>query len=192
MPRILGIDSSLTSTGLCLITVHPWPPSHPFRGAGEPVNFTAQLATIKSKPDKAKTWRTTSARITKIVDQVAAAMDDDIALVVMEGRSYASKGTAAIELDWLWGRIVDATVRANVPLIVATPSQRCRYATGKGNADKDTVLAASIHRFPTIPIAGNDTADATIMAAIGCRSLDLPIDMMPKLHYEQVMTALAA
>lgn len=182
MPRILGIDSSLTSTGLCRVDAGA-------DIAGVP-QWDAQVATIKSKPRKPVSWSSTSDRIGEIVLSIAHAMADGVDLVVLEGRSYASPGHG-LELDWLWGRVVDLTRQQCRQLIVVTPSQRSMYATGKGNSPKDVVLAAAINRFPSISISGNDVADATILAAIGCRFLRLPIDEMPKAHYERVMAKLA-
>jgi crossover junction endodeoxyribonuclease RuvC len=189
MTKVLGVDSSLVSTGLCLVEIHPRCPALPFRADDEPVSWSAELNTVTSKPRKPVTWPNTSARIEQIVLFIASAMAH-VDLVVLEGRSYASPGHG-LELDWLWGRIVDETVRQNRRLLVVIPTQRMKYATGKGNAKKDIVLAAAIHRFPTVPIEGNDTADATILAAIGCRHLGFPIDTMPKAHWESIMPKLA-
>jgi crossover junction endodeoxyribonuclease RuvC len=189
LAKVLGVDSSLVSTGLCLVEVHPRPSSMPFRTYGEPVSWSAELRTITSKPRKPVTWPNTSARIEQIVLSLAHAMAH-VDLVVLEGRSYSSPGHG-LELDWLWGRIVDEVLQQNRRLLVVTPAQRSKYATDKGNAKKDIVLAAAIHRFPTVPIEGNDTADATILAAIGCRHLGFPIDTMPKSHWESIMPKLA-
>jgi crossover junction endodeoxyribonuclease RuvC len=181
--RILGIDSSLTSSGMCRVnleSIDHGPPN------GTSNAWTVDTWRVTSKPAADRSPAGMSNRIAEII----AAMAPHIAaadVVVLEGQSSALKGSAAQTLPWLWGRIVDTTVEYATQLIVAAPSQRMMYATGKGNAAKDTVLAAAIHRWPAIDIDGNDTADALILAAIGCRYLGTPIDDMPKGHWERVM-----
>jgi crossover junction endodeoxyribonuclease RuvC len=73
-------------------------------------------------------------------------------------------------------------------VVEVPPTCRAKYATGKGNAPKDAVLAAAIRRFPDWDITGNDVADAVILAAMGARHLGHPIDQMPAAH----LTAMAA
>jgi len=142
--------------------------------------------TIESKPTLDKTPEGMSNRIAEIIN----AMEPHIAaadLVALEGQSSFLKGSSAQVLPWLWGRIVDTTTAHATELVIVPPSLRMKYATGKGNAQKDAVLAAAIRRFPDVDISGNDTADAVILAAIGCRHLGLPIDDMPKAQWEPVM-----
>lgn len=178
MPKVLGIDSSLTSSGMCRV----W---------AERESIPAiDVWTIESKPHKTdRSALAMSNRITEIV----ASMEGQISrvdLVALEGISFASSGTGAHALHWLWGRIVDTTVAHAVELLIVPPALRMKYATGKGNANKDAVLASAIRKFPDVSITGNDTADATIMAAVGCRYLGLPIDDMPRSHWEPVMAKL--
>lgn len=47
-------------------------------------------------------------------------------------------------------------------------------------------MAATIRRWPQVNVTGNDEADALILAAIGCRQSGVPIDDIPKGHYEPV------
>lgn len=173
MPRVLGIDSSLTSTGLCRVDLSD---------GNDPV---IACATVTSKASPDKSTAAMSTRIRSIVARIeAGAEGTDLALI--EGPSYGSPNSAHV-LSWLWGAVVDMLVINGVQILVVAPAQRMKYATGKGNAAKDVVLAAAIHRWPQVTIEGNDTADALILAAIGCRSLKSPIDDVPKAHWEPVM-----
>jgi crossover junction endodeoxyribonuclease RuvC len=185
MPRVLGIDSSLTNSGMCRIAI-------PEDWGGTPVgSWSADTWCIPSKPGLDKSPAAYSDRISGII----AAMEPHIGaadLVVLEGQSSALKGSSAQTLPWLWGRIVDCTVAHAVELVVVPPAMRIKYATGKGNSQKDLVLAAAIRRFPNLDITGNDVADAVLLAAIGCRYLELPIDDMPKTHWEKVMNKVNA
>jgi Holliday junction resolvasome RuvABC endonuclease subunit len=178
MPRILGIDSSLTSSGLCRVDI---------LGGDVTIPPAIDVWRVTSKPGPDRSAVAMSDRITQII----TSMEPHVAksdLVTLEGISFASSGTGAHALHWLWGRIVDLTTAYAVELLVVPPSLRMKYATGKGNANKDAVLAATIRRFPNVDVTGNDVADATILAAIGCRHLGLPIDDMPRANWETVMT----
>src|SRR6185437_13090231 len=111
-----------------------------------------------------------SDRLAAISDVIAEYVPS-ASLVVIESPSFASKFGHTHTRDWLWGKIYDRCYRdLGKKVLVVSPSQRMKYATGKGNAQKDAVLAAAIKRWPTVDITGNDTADALILAAIGCRS----------------------
>ena len=179
MPRILGIDPSLTSTGLARVDI-PGP-----RG----VTFTAETAVVTSKPN-GKTYLDTAMRVSRIATSVYEATKD-IDLAVIEGPAFSSQGQGVHSRYWLWGKVYDTLLTCNVPILVVTPNQRCKYATGKGNAPKDMVLAAAIKRWPDVDLRGNDEADALILAAIGARWLGLPVDSVPAGFHEPVMAKLA-
>jgi len=180
MPLILGIDSSLTNTGLC----HIWASK-----GGQEIS----TATVPTTPTAfgGTSFLSYSRRISYIVGVVDSYMKG-VDLVVIEALAYGARGGSVWTLPWLWGRIVDAAVARDIPVIAVGTSQRAKYATGKGNAPKDAVLAATIRRWPSVAIDGNDVADALILAAIGARFLGYPVDEMPKAHYIDVMKKLAA
>lgn len=83
----------------------------------------------------------------------------------------------------LWWFIYRAAAVRGIPVIAPTTNQRMQYATGKGNAQKDIVLAAALRRWAAVDLQGNDEADALILAAIGARLMGLPIDSVPTSHY---------
>lgn len=177
--RVIGIDSSLTSSGLCVVRDPDLLP---------PI---IECWCVESKPSLDRTPIGMSKRLSRILGDI----EPEIAgadVVGLEGLSYASKGTAAQVLPWLWGRIVDLCVVHEVPLVVVPPASRMKYVTGKGNAAKDAVLAAAIRRWPNVDIQGNDTADALIVAAIVCRQRGFPIDDLPRTYWEPVMKKIAA
>ena len=183
MPRILGIDPSLTSTGLARVDVDP----SRMRGHSEAVAI--ETARVPSKPT-GKTYFDTALRIAAIASQVHMATKD-IDLAVIEGPAFSSQGQGVHSRYWLWGKVYDALLTCNVPILVVTPNQRCKYITGKGNAGKDMVLAAAIKRWPEVDLGGNDEADALVLAAIGARHLDSPIDAVPTANWQPVMSKLA-
>lgn len=186
MPRIVGLDLSLTSTGLCRIDVH----AHPSIG-NMPIIDSIVTATVTSKPTADKSYRAMSQRIEKITEAIGYALES-VDLAVIEGPAFGAKGAHTHSRDWLWGRVYDTARDMGITTVIVTPNQRCKYATGKGNAPKDAVLAAAIKRWPTVDVGGNDQADALVLAAIGARSLGLPVDGVPAGFYEPVMAKLSA
>jgi len=181
MPRFLGIDSSLSSSGLARIDVSV---DNPFEGAVDPPSI--DVWRIQSRPSRDKSAAAMSGRITEIVN----AMEHHIRAadcVGLEGLSGGIQGSAAQVLPWLWGRIVDTCIATATPLVIVPPSLRCIYATGKGNAAKDAVLAAAIRKWPQVEISGNDEADALVVAAIISRGKGVPIDDFPEANWSRVM-----
>lgn len=173
--EIVGLDLSLTSTGLARI--------------GTDIGRRPVVCTVKSSGDKDATWAARYSRMCRIRKQIA----DEIpyrsrCLVMLEAPSYASTNGSQHDRSGLWWMVhEDLLVRGHTVLPVA-PKIRAKYATGKGNASKDAVLAATVRRHPDIEIDGNDIADAVNLMAIGCRLFGWPFDdPMPALN----LTALA-
>jgi crossover junction endodeoxyribonuclease RuvC len=163
-PPVVGIDLSLTSTGIAV--VHP--------------DGCVVLETVTSTGRAAAKLEDRHERLRTIVHSVLSYVPM-YALVVIESPSLG-QGRQAGQLDrhGLWWLTVD-TLRLNV-VVDVTPASRCKYATGVGNAPKDAVLAAAVRRFPDVPVNGNDTADALWLAAMGCEHLSEPIVDLPATH----------
>lgn len=68
-------------------------------------------------------------------------------LVVLEGYSFASKGRAIISLGELGGVVRCTLADSGIPFVDVAPASRCLFATGKGNASKEQVLAEAIRRL---------------------------------------------
>lgn len=159
-PSVVGIDLSLTSTGLA-----------------DTNGYTRRVQT------KAVTGvPATVQRLQAIVDEVYLfALGNDLA--VIEGPSYGSASTGQHTRGGLWWMVAARLDELRAPILVVPPTVRAKYAAGKGNAGKDAVLAAAIKRYPAFDISGNDIADAVVLAAIGARMLGQPIDdPMPATH----------
>jgi Holliday junction resolvasome RuvABC endonuclease subunit len=184
MPLVLGIDSSLTGTGLARIQVCDKPAD--LTDFVDPTEIL--VATVGDNKPKTKTRREYSRRIAKVVNDVDAAMEG-VDLIFMEELAYGAKGATAFVLPWLWGRIIDCAEARDIPIGFANVSQIKKYATGKGNADKDIVLAAVVRRFPEVEITNNNEADALTLALIACRGLGFPVDH-PTVAKEEVVTAI--
>lgn len=177
MPRVLGIDQSLTATGLCRIDINQ-------AGHSGGPTFAADVAvcTVSAPGPKLKTKREYSRRVTAVVDQIEGAMEG-VDLVAMEEIAYGAKGAAAWVLPWLFGRIIDLCERHDKKLIVVNTSCVKKYATGNGSAGKDRVMLSVANRWPDT-VHNNDEADALVCALVGCRHLGLPVDTVPKANLE--------
>jgi Holliday junction resolvasome RuvABC endonuclease subunit len=142
MTRILGLDLSLNSTGIAGFTAadhHPWA-EHLDTG-----------------------YLTGHDRIEAILRALA---DYSADLWVIEGIAYdahdlnrAGAGLNWIVRHWLW--------RRRQPYVLVITSTLKKYATGRGDADKQAMLLAAERWFPTAQIADDNEADALWLAHAG-------------------------
>ncbi|WP_159794500.1 hypothetical protein [Puerhibacterium puerhi] len=164
--KIVGLDLSLASTGVSAV--------YPDLGG------RATVARIQTKPD-GDSLLARRQRLRTIRDAVAG-WTRSADLVVVEGLAFASTSPHATERAGLWWLVVESVLARNTPVAVVSPTARAKYATGKGNAGKDAVLAAVVRRYPDVDVTGNDEADALVLAAMGARHVGQPIDHLPTTH----------
>jgi crossover junction endodeoxyribonuclease RuvC len=159
----VGLDLSLASTGIARIV-------------GE------QITASRIVPRKL----TGHDRLSYILDAIEDHVEDNPALIAVEGPSFGSAAGARQaghhERGGLWWLVTHALWLDRRPTAVVPPATLKRYATGKGNATKDAVLAAAIRRYQQVSFDGNDQADALILAAMGADHLGHPIATMPTAH----------
>lgn len=115
------------------------------------------------------------------IREAVLAIAEDADLVVVEGYSYGSKGRAVVNIGELGGVIRLAFHDAGIPYVEVPPPSLKKYATGRGNADKDSVLAEAIRR---LDYDGHyhDEADALFLLEMARAHYDLPCTPMPALH----------
>lgn len=165
MTAVLGLDLSLTSTGVAAV-----------REGG-----AVAVARVRSKGAGGASVRERAARIRDIVDRIEfeayrLSMGEEFALIVIEAPSYGSQGGLVHERGGLWWSVVSRVLGMAPAVATITPNGLKKYVTGSGAAQKDEVLAAMVRRFPELPLT-NDTADALGLACMGVRRLDRnPID----------------
>lgn len=179
---VLGLDLSLTSTGVCLID-------------GE----LTLTAAIKSKAFK-KVKKTdkvppsfTCQRISNIVNEIEQGYVRSgrgwPELAVIEAPSYGSNTGSQHERGGLWWAVAGMLWGLRIPIATVAPQGRAKYATGSGTAGKDEVLAAAIKRYIDIDIKSNDVADAVILAAMGARHLGQSVDDVPQANLAAMVGA---
>ena len=177
---IVGIDPSLTSTGLSIVDTQD--------------RLEIMTSTIGSKGTRADDWPTRNSRISSMAVRIIENIPSyaDMAVIEAPTLSQVRQG-GHLDRHGLWWRIYDdlATLVC-IPTLVVTASTRAKYGAGRGNAGKDEVLLAVARRYPQAQIRGNDEADALILAAIGARLLGEPIeDSLPAANLAAMATLAA-
>lgn len=162
MSYILGLDLSLTSTGVAKID--------------------AAARTYYTEVIKPPAKATGVDRIDGIVRMTKYASDHAF-YVAVEGPSYGSMAgqKGQHERAGLWWCVVRELHLFGIKPAIIPPSSLKMYATGVGNAGKDAVLLATARRFPAF-IGGNDEADALWLAAMAADHLGMPLVTMPAAH----------
>lgn len=183
MTQYVGLDLSLTSTGLAMFYPH-----------AEDADVYTTL--VKSKPKttgpvvekRGKLVRTeTYADKLGRFQAIESSIRDWIAYgatVYLEGPSYGSAGQATHDIAGSWWNVYRTLTDDHGCLVhVIPPAIVKQYATGKGNAAKDAVMAAVIKRYPDIDILNNDVADAAALLALGLRLNGMPLEAeLPATH----------
>lgn len=166
MMRIIGIDPSLTATGIAVT---------------DTTTGSIYTDTITTK-NSGNGIHERLIRFGAIGARLIDHLPNHQALAVIEGPAYASNGAGTWDRAGLWWTITRVLDAYEIPTIEVPPATRARYATGRGNASKDEVLIAAVRRYPQADITDNNQADAVILAAIGARLTGAPIDTLPKTH----------
>lgn len=168
-PRVIGLDLSLTSTGIAT--------NHDTRR-------------IRSTGTKTASIHSRSQRLHAIRNEILE-WCRNAELVCIEGPSLHSQHGSAHDRSGLFWLVVDRLIHNDIPVAVIPPANRMKYTVGKGggpSASKDACLAATIKRFPGRDITGNDEADAVILHAMGSDHLGWPVVIMPD-HNRTALTA---
>jgi hypothetical protein len=159
--RVTGLDLSLTGTGVAIVDLNLGA-GHP----GEPINTAWTI-----NPGKRKGYE----RLRWIRHGVLSACDG-ADIIVLEGPSYGSTGSSFHQIAGLWWILAEAidAVSELGGLAIAPPSSVKKYATGKGNANKDAMMLATARKFPEFD-GDNNAADALWMACMGMEHLGCPV-----------------
>lgn len=183
MTLVVGLDLSLTSTGVARVTVAE-------HESGPPAVTLHRLQSSSPKrhrDDPPPTLVQQSLRLRKMAGDIydlAAPAD----LVLIEGPAFGSHSAGTWDRAGLWWLVVARLTGTGRRVVVVNPSHLKQYALGKGSGkdtDKDHVLAAVVRRYHWVEVDGNDAADALVMAAMGARFVGFPIEpegTLPSTH----------
>lgn len=168
-PTVIGIDPSLTGTGIA--SSDGWVNVIGYKKTRAKDPGITQLP----HPQRIRAMRTLA---NQILDRIY--LPD---LIVMELPAVSRSGGGAHERGWLWWHLYSELTQTNLPIGLMAPNARALYATGKGTAAKGAVIDAVTRRFPAWTTEGNDNAaDAVALMAAGRDWLGHPITDLPKTH----------
>ncbi|MGK0740468.1 hypothetical protein ACSHWG_01065 [Leucobacter sp. Z1108] len=168
---LLGVDFSLTATGVCAIT-----------------EAEAECVTFGSKPGE---WWAFGDRPREIAKSVDEWHGEDRPAWVIESPSYMSKGRGHDKVLVGWHMFVDHMIYElgyDPPLLVS-PSQVKKFATSKGNASKRDVERAVWRRYPDVELRDDNQADALVLAAIGAAAYGEPFNGALTKYQQEVIEA---
>lgn len=151
---ITGIDLSLTSTGIAQID-----------------DGTITTTRVTSTGKTADSLQQRFDRQTIIVDRLLE-LTKGSDLAVIEGLFTAGqRGGHLIDRAGAWWRLAGSLMLWRVPVLVVPPSSAKMFLTGKGNADKGSMVRAAGKLWPDWePSSDNhaeDEADAIALASVG-------------------------
>lgn len=179
MSFVDGLDLSLTSTGLAAVNPHD--------GALHTVAFGSTGRATDTFADHL-------ARQIELCDRIVEAVEaSDPVLVVMESATFTTpKDTSAHRRAGLWWRVFEH-LSSRYPVVTLTPAEVKLFATGKGNAGKDKVLAQTFVAYGVdpLPSARYDRADATVLASVGSAYLGGEQGFAPTAYRDAVLDKLA-
>lgn len=160
MPRVIALDLSLVSTGWAASTDNPMRPVYGTLDTGhlrgpERLHHLEQL----------------------IVDRIR---QTDPHVVAIEGYAYA-RGNNAHQIGELGGIVRLHLHRQHHTYVEIPPATLKKYATGKGNASKEKMLAEAVRRLD-YPGSSNDEADALWLWTATRDAYSHPPVAMPKAH----------
>lgn len=180
MSIVVGIDPSLTSTGIAILQ------------DGNPI-------ATKTIGHKTRDGTSYAHRSDRIVSQCRAVIDtlqcnicsrnsttnvalrdrSRIDLAIIEGPAYGANLPSNHDRAGLWWGLYSKLRALRIPTAVVAPQTRAKWATGAGNADKKLVLANVRQWWPDMHIPNHDIADALVLAAIGAHHLgdQLPFEI---------------
>ena len=159
--RIVALDLSLTATG---VAVH------------DAEYVTGKVSTHTIKPTTRGFERIDRVR-GEVLDFVA---DTDV--VVIEGYAFMAKAQAGTrEIAELGGVIRMSLYDLGISWVDVPPASLKQYATGKGNADKATVLVEAVKRLGYMG-SDNNVADALWLLEMARDRYELIRPRVPELH----------
>lgn len=155
--NILGIDPSLTSSGLCHL-------------------YDGRVSTGRLVPSRKGVERLEE------FDVALAALATLPSLAVVEGYSFGSRDSHSHALGELGGLIRLKLYKANVPYLIVPPTKLKKFVSGKGQVEKPVIMKELFKRWG-IDLDQNDEADGTALGLFGAYYLGLP--GLPGLTAEQ-------
>lgn len=169
MPLVVGIDPSLTSTGIALVR----------DGKVKELYHRGSTSSGESVRDR-------SDRISGLADDVVSSLHGlRFDAMVIEAPSHGSRFGKPHERAGLWWAIVSQfAYELDAPVYEVAPQSRAKYATGNGGSKKAIVYAAVKETYGpllvgnplNVTLSNHDEGDALLLASMGSRVLGCPVE----------------
>jgi crossover junction endodeoxyribonuclease RuvC len=182
MSTVLGLDPSMTSTGLAVL----------WTIAGQ-ARMTTRAIPSAPAPIAERTVNLRARRLGDIVRDIeTTVMFHRPALAVVESPvpNRRMKSGMLLERGAVYWNALDMLDRYGVEIVECAPRQRALYATGDGAADKVSVARHTLNEHGLI-FDTDDELDAYVLAKIGRRLIGRPVDEDTE-HRLNVADALSA
>ena len=179
----IGLDLSINSTGICIYDSETHNTTYYIIGSKftkKVLNDNQRIITLiqysKETPNKDIDYhikeKIKTLNIYNIVNEIESLINKHHPGVgVIEGISFQSNGSVA-DLAGLNYMVRKILIDRNIDIIIASPTQNKKYATGNGQAEKDVMISAwrkadtRVCEIPTY-IKVDDVADAYFLARYG-------------------------
>lgn len=165
--NVVGLDLSLTATGIAT-----------------PNGIDVIRVPL---PPHATEWQRTRRlqSLSALIDRrVRLAVAD---VVLIEEFAFAKSDAYAHALGELAGVVKVCFYQRGIPFVMVPLASLKKYATGKGNANKDQMLAAAVRQCPEIE--DNNAADAYFLRQMGLGHYEQHDFVLPE-YRKQVLTAI--
>ncbi|QKY78513.1 RuvC-like resolvase [Gordonia Phage Zitch] len=170
---ILGVDPSLTATGLAKLTIDNTTVLGD--GLSDPAFqqlVQVQTVTVHSSGGTKDTPRQRRLRVQGIRRQILrAAQGVDLVVIETPYHNREQHQAALMDRSWLWGSTLDGLAAADTPVAHAAVQKVKHIATGKGSGagtDKTAVAAGMVRMWgDRINPHGDNEFDALALATIG-------------------------
>jgi len=156
-PTVLGLDLSLTGTGIAY-----------------PDGSTTTIRTRFADGDR---------RLLHIQAAIADALDPDIRLVVLEDLPTHAKSAGITGM--VHGAVRAVLLDHGVPYVLLAPATLKAYATGRGNADKTAMAVAALKRAD-VEFGDDNQCDAWWCRAAGLDRLGTPPVALPQVQRDRL------
>lgn len=172
--EVIGIDASLTGTGVAIYDLDPFLPDEP----------RWSLGTFGRNGKNDDPVMVTAARIETLIADVRDFIVRNAtvanAIICIEQPPFSAVGGKSHDRAGLWWGLITMLRRLGAEVIIDVNVAHVKgYLLGKvkrGEGGKDQMVAAAVRGFPDAPISNNNEADATVLAAIAARLAGAPIE----------------